>query len=309
MSVCAPQIDHVVIPPRSLEQTLATANLTDYLTLLRESGMLTQLSGMSGVTLFAPIQGTLNQLRNLTTKERLQGEQQQTTTQQNQTAQTQPMQRMRRLLQTQPIQTQPVQQPVQQTQPVQQQQQPTQSTQQQQQPILQQPMQSANLSSPESDLRIPQSVLQQIVKSTVVPGVYYSPSFNFTSALKSLSGETLQLSNATQVPIGFEEKGQEGARTTPLWQVGVGQPVQQKPQPIQSANATANATSPANATASGNATATFRVFQAEQTASPSNATVSSGNATNLGGLEWSNSSILYQDLLSASHTPQTHANS
>ena len=115
MCVCAPQIDHVhtyvVIPPRSLEQTLATANLTDYLTLLRESGMLTQLSGMSGVTLFAPIQGTLNQLRNLTMKRRMQREQQQAT-------------------QPQPIQQQP--QGGQQTQPVQS---------QQQQPAQQQPIQ------------------------------------------------------------------------------------------------------------------------------------------------------------------------
>ena len=42
----------MVLPPLSLEDTLRSANLTDYLALLHASGLLGDIKQMQGITLF-----------------------------------------------------------------------------------------------------------------------------------------------------------------------------------------------------------------------------------------------------------------
>ena len=129
------QIDHIVIPPLSLEETLRSANLSDYLRLLRRSGMWDQVSRLQGVTLFAPVQGTIRQLQNYSAAG--------------------------------------AQQPGQPGQPDQQAQGQEQQAAQAPQPG--QPAEEAEEVRRGRSLRIPQELLQQIIKANVVPGVFYSP--------------------------------------------------------------------------------------------------------------------------------------
>jgi hypothetical protein len=133
------QIDHIVIPPLSLEETLRSANLSDYLRLLRRSGMWDQVSRLQGVTLFAPVQGTIRQLQNYSAAGAQQPGQPGQPGQPDQTAQ-----------QGQGQQAAQAAQPG-------------------------QPAEEAEEVRRGRSLRIPQEMLQQIIKANVVPGVFYSP--------------------------------------------------------------------------------------------------------------------------------------
>ena len=133
-----------MIPPLSLEETLRSANLSDYLHLLRRSGMLDQVSRLQGVTLFAPVQGTIRQLQNYSAAGAQQPGQPGQPGQPDQMAQGQ--------LQEQQAATAQAAQPGQPAEEI----------------------EAAEVRRGHS-LRIPQELLQQIIKANVVPGVFYSP--------------------------------------------------------------------------------------------------------------------------------------
>ena len=319
LSLFLVQLDSVILPPPSLERTLVAANLTDYLHLLQLSGMLDQVSRMQGVTLFAPIQGTIHQLANFTTREQQQREQKEMEQAASGQGQVQPAQTPPQPVPAQPQLQQPQAQGQQQQPsaapgqtrfvvPQQQQQQPAGvvSGQPQQQPppqpIQQQPTASSGHEStpvaPGSQLRIPEALLQQLVKMSIANGVFYSPAFNFTHQIQTLQGETLYLGNTTQQPIAFGQAGTaEGQPQQPMWTLGT------TPTQLQGANATANATAPTPAAAASyDADAMERELQvAPNATSPANATAA-GNATAPANAtsplgEWNSSSIVYQDLL------------
>ena len=169
------------MPPLTLEDTLESANLTDYLALLRQSGMLEQVKNMQGVTLLAPVQGTLNQLRNFTTAQPAAGVAPSSGGQQvqQQPVQAQPQQQQPPQQQTQPQSPQGVIQPQHaqqmQQQPPQQQPVVQQPVTQQQQPGQTQPMQQPVSGNNSQQLNLPQQTLSDIVRSSIIPGVYYSP--------------------------------------------------------------------------------------------------------------------------------------
>lgn len=133
---------------------------------------------------------------------------------------------------------------------------------------------SSNSTSPgvssSGQLTLPSEVLKQIIEATVVPGVYYSTAFNHTSLLNNTQGAPLHIGNGTHA----------GNAT---WWISTN---------ATAANATAgNATTPA-----GNATAA-NVTTGNATGQAHHILASHLNATALNVTEWTNTTIIYRDLL------------